>query len=804
MDLEKTISNLTDDEKILLVSGTNTFFTNKIERLNISALKMSDGPHGLRVRNDSSSIMDTKADYKSTAFPTAITTACSFNPENSYKIGKAMAIEAKHYGIDVILGPACNIQKNPLCGRNFEYYSEDPILSSSMAIGEVNGIQSENVIACVKHFALNSSENYRFNTDELIDTRALNEIYLRNFERVIKQSKPKSVMCAYNKINSYYCSLNKWLLTDTLQNKWGYDGLIMTDWGAIKNRADCLNAGLDLEMPGDTSISKIILKDALNENKVSQETLNKSVAKVLKLVDEVKGNEKGMEPYFEEHNEIAKEVAIDSAVLLKNKSNSLPLNKNEKYLVIGELFSKMRYQGSGSSYINAFEVTSPKDAFDKKNVDYTYLQGYNINDDKTDKKLLNEVKKKINSYDTILLFLGLNGFVESEGCDRENMKLSNNQIELLEYLTKCNKKIIVILYSGSPVELPNIDKVDSILYMGLPGQAGGDATYSLLFGEASPSGKLTQTWPIKYGDVPYSDIYSKDKIELYKESIFVGYRYYSTCNKQVNFPFGYGLSYSSFQYDNYKVEIKEDKVIVSLDVKNIGKYKAKDVIEIYSSKVDSKIFRPIRELKGFKKVELNAGESKSIQIEIPFDDLKVYSNSSEDFVLEEGEYDIQLCSDSNTVLNSISIRLKGDDLSSLYTKEILEAYSKDNIINVSNETFEKLIGYEIPKLDKVKPFNLDTRVTDLKKSFMGKILYKVILNISANKPLKLAKKIKDESEREIATQAAIFTKRVVISNSIYSMTMAAGKECPYNFALGIIDIANGHIIKGVKKMTKKI
>lgn len=788
-DILKLLQELTTEEKAALAAGTDFMFTNPVPRLNIPQIRMSDGPHGLRVQTKGGD-NGVAGSEPATAFPTAALTACGWNEDNLYKMGEAIGEEARHYGIDVVLGPGVNIKRNPLAGRNFEYFSEDPLLAGRMGAAEINGIQSRGVGVSLKHFALNNAENYRFMGDSVCDERAMREIYLKAFEIAVKTAKPETVMCAYNKINDSYCCQNKWLLSGVLRKEWGFGGLVMTDWGATHDRIKMLQAGLDLEMPGDTDICRKWIIDGIKSGELAEETLDKAVDNVLKLVYKHAG-QKTERADFAAHDFLAEEIAEDCAVLMKN-DGTLPLSAEKTYFVVGELFEKMRYQGSGSSMINPWRLTAPKTAFDKAGVKYEYCKGYKENQVAADKTLIDEAVKRVEKYDTALVFIGLTDYVESEGCDRENMRLPENQLALIDALIKTGKKIVVVLYGGSPVELPFADKTAAILNMYLPGQRGGEATGKLLFGEKNPCGKLAETWAKSYSDVPYGDKFSKTKIEVYKESVFVGYRYYQKAKKAVAFPFGFGLSYTTFGYSDIKIEENGGKITVTAIVTNTGDRYGAEIVELYVKAPKTDVFKPEKELRGFTKVYLAAGESKEIMIAVNKADLSYYNVKEKRYVLESGEYEIQLCSDSESVKLSETIKIEGENISSPYDNDIFGIYENSPDI-VSDEAFEKMSGLKIPALPPVKPITLESRFTDMKETFMGRILYSAVLSV-AKKDMKKALKLPEGAERDNKIKGAMFLKRILESNSIITMSMSAGKSCPYHFAKGFVDLANGRII----------
>ena len=792
-DILKLLQELTTEEKAALAAGTDFMFTNPVPRLNIPQIRMSDGPHGLRVQQQGGD-NGVAGSEPATAFPTAALTACGWNEDNLYKMGEAIGEEARHYGIDVVLGPGVNIKRNPLAGRNFEYFSEDPLLAGKMGAAEINGIQSRGVGVSLKHFALNNAENYRFMGESVCDERAMREIYLKAFEIAVKTAKPETVMCAYNKINGSYCCQNKWLLSGVLRKEWGFGGLVMTDWGATHDRIKMLQAGLDLEMPGDTDICRKWIIDGIKSGELAEETLDKAVENVLKLA--YKHEEQKIEQTdFAAHDFLAEEIAEDCAVLMKN-DGTLPLSAEKTYFVVGELFEKMRYQGSGSSMINPWRLTAPKTAFDNAGVKYEYCKGYKENQIAADKALIDEALKCAEKYDTALVFIGLTDYVESEGCDRENMRLPENQLALIDALIKTGKKIVVLLYGGAPVELPFADKAAAILNMYLPGQRGGEATRKLLFGKKNPCGKLAETWVKSYSDAPYGDKFSKTKIEVYKESVFVGYRYYQKAKKAVAFPFGSGLSYTTFGYSYMKIEENDDGITVSATITNTGSRFGAEIVELYVKAPKTDVFKPEKELRAFTKVYLAAGESKEITIIVNKADLAYYNVKEKRYVLESGVYEFQLCSDCETVRLSETIKIEGENISSPYDNDIFGIYENSPDI-VSDEAFEKMSGLKIPALPPVKPITLESRFTDMKETFMGRILYSAVLSV-AKKDMKKALKLPEGAERDNKIKGAMFLKRILESNSIITMSMSAGKSCPYYFAKGFVDLANGHIIKGIK------
>ncbi len=578
MDIETILKQMSVEEKAALVSGTDFLFTNPIPRLGIPSLRMSDGPHGLRMQIGSSDNGVSESE-PATSFPTAACTATGWNPDNLRKMGEAIAEECRYYGVHTLLGPGVNIKRNPLCGRNFEYFSEDPYLAGVLGAAMVEGVQSKGVGVSLKHFALNNSENFRFMGNSVASENTMRRLYLKPFEYIVKHAKPASVMCAYNQINGTFCSENKWLLTDVLRNDWGFTGLVMSDWGAVRDRVLGLKAGMDLEMPGDTSYCRRQILDGVSDGSLPMEVLDQSCRRVLRFVEQYVQPADPAPVDWKAHHALAAEIAADCAVLLKN-DGVLPLGGREKLHIAGELFENMRYQGAGSSMIHPMEVTTPKDAFEARGIQSVPPE----------------------DADVVLVFAGLTDYYESEGCDRAHMKLPKNQLQEIETLLRSGKKIVVVLFGGAPVELPFLDQVSAVLNMYLPGQNGGTAVCELLFGEKNPSGKLAETWPMRYEDVPGADSFGKDINEIYTEGCEVGYRYYSRHDIPVRFPFGFGLSYTTFSKSEW---IREGNTYTQT-IENTGERFGAEVAQLF---IDGG-------LRGFEKVYLQPGESKTVSITV--------------------------------------------------------------------------------------------------------------------------------------------------------------------------------------------
>ena len=795
-DIDQIISQMTLEEKASIVAGVDNMYTNCVPRLDIPTMTVADGPHGLR-KQIGATADNVACSEPATAFPTAVTLASSWNPNNAYDMGRAIGEECRHYGVGVLLGPGINIKRNPLCGRNFEYFSEDPLLTSHMAIGAVDGVQSNGVGVALKHYALNQSENYRLVSDSVCDMRAMREIYLKAFERVVKESNPASLMCSYNKINGEHASENEWLLTSLLRDEWGYDGLVMSDWGAVKDRIKSIKAGLDLEMPGDTKYCRRKIIDSVKDGTLDIVDLDKCVKRVLKFVFN-HHHEDSIPVDFDAHHKIAGRIACDSAVLMKN-DGALPLKKREKVLITGELFKNMRYQGAGSSQINPIKLTGIEEAFNINNADYIYSKGYDLSGE-IDKSLVDECIKASEKVDTILVFLGLTDREESEGGDRTNISLAQNQLMLIDAIVKTGKKIVVVLFGGSVTSLPFATSVNAILNMFLPGQNGGEAVYKLVYGEVSPSGRLAESWVESIDQVPFASQYSNTPIEIYRESVLVGYRYHVTNNTKVAYPFGYGLSYTKFDYSNFSILKGDTGIKISLNLTNVGECFGGEVVQIYTAIKDSKVVRPSRELKAFTKVYLEPNNTKEVELDIPFSDLAYYDTRLNKWIIEDGEYEFSVGRHCNDMISSVSVKVDGQKVDG-DSEDILSAYSTFPL-EITDEVYEKMSGLKIPTLPPVKPFTLETRVEDLQYGRIGKLIYKILMSVP-NSKLKKAKKLPLGNERDNAIKSAEFLGRMISSNCLRAMSMC-DKRLPYNRALGLVHLANGRIFKSIGAFVKPI
>lgn len=676
-NVKNILSQLTLEEKASLCSGQDFWTTKPIERLGVPSIMVSDGPHGLRKQAVDVDHLGMNESVPATCFPAGVTLASSWDRDLIGKVGVALGEEAQTENVAVLLGPGANIKRSPLCGRNFEYFSEDPYLSSQIAKHYIMGVQSQGVGTSIKHFAANNQEYKRMSVDTLVDERTLREIYLASFETAIKEAKPWTVMCAYNKLNGTYCPDNYRLLTEILRDDWGYEGLVVSDWGAEDDRVEGIKAGMDLEMPGNGGRNDKRIIDAVNNGKLTMEALDKVVERVLSLA--FKGTEEAKEMTFnkDEHDTLAKNVASECMVLLKNDHQILPLHHKQKVAVIGELAKTPRFQGGGSSHINPIYLHNAYEEIGKIS-SICYAQGYDLQADEPCETLVAEAIQCARDNEVVVVFVGLPDRYESEGYDRKHMQMPENQVQLIEALSEVNENIVVVLANGSPIEMPWLNHVSAVLEGYLGGQAGGAAVAELLYGMANPSGKLAETFPIKLKDNPSALNFpgKEDKVS-YQEGLFVGYRYYDAKEMKPLFPFGFGLSYTTFEYTDIQVNKDEiadtDEVNVTVTVKNTGDRTGKEVVQLYVRDRVSSVIRPDKELKEFAKVELAPGESKKVVFTLSKRAFAYYHVGIKDWHVETGEFDILVGASSINLPLSRSIKVNS-------TLNIKKVYTRNSVL----------------------------------------------------------------------------------------------------------------------------
>ena len=728
MNIDKLLEDLTVKEKCSLLVGKDAWNTMDIHRLNIPSVFMADGPHGLRKVIDASSVNETSE--VSVCYPSLVTLASSFNPKLAYMMGQAIASEYRANGVNLILGPGVNIKRHPYCGRNFEYFSEDPLVTIKMASGFIKGAKKENIGVCLKHYALNSQEDYRMTSSSIADERAKYELYYRSFQELVKLD-PDMVMCSYNKVDGVYASENINLLKEVLREQFGFTGVIVSDWGAVNSRTDALVASLDLEMPGYIySVNKLI-KD-YKAGKVNIEDLDASVKRVLDLVNKYKDQElKAVD--LEKNHLIAAKIAEGSMVLLKNKDNMLPLNKKDKVLVVGDMADKVRYQGGGSSHINSYKVDSIKDILTKhKYVHYT--KGYDSKTDEVDSELIDEIKNLAPNYDKVVIVCGLTDEYESEGYDRTHLSLPSNQEYIINQVKNLNENIILVLQIGSPIVMPYYHNVKAILNCYLGGEALGTALDRVLFGVVNPSGRLAETFPLRHNDIS-SDKYFKTGNNncFYQESIYLGYRYYCSSNTDVRYPFGYGLSYTHFEYSNMQVSksklIKDNqKISVSVDVTNNGPVDGKEVVLLFFEAKNPSMPRPKRELIDFDKVLIKNGEMKTVKFKVDVESFKYYHPELRKFTTDDGVYNLQICKNARDILTEEPLEvLRGvEHIKSIWNT--LDSYTPINGLTFKNEDFKSLINISLSgqSIKCTRPFTINNSLEDISDTKVGKFAYKKI------------------------------------------------------------------------------
>ncbi|PFO66989.1 glycosyl hydrolase [Bacillus cereus] len=738
-DIKSIISQMTLEEKASLCSGLDFWNTKGIERLGIPSIMVTDGPHGLRKQAEGADHLGIYNSIPSTCFPSAVGLASTWNKELINQVGVALGEECQAENVGVLLGPGANIKRSPLCGRNFEYFSEDPYLSSQMAANHVKGVQSQGVGTSLKHFAANNQEHRRMSVDAIVDERTLREIYLASFEDVIKEAQPWTVMSAYNKINGEYASENTYLLNDILKEEWGFEGFVVSDWGAVNERVASLANGLELEMPSSFGIGEKKIIDAVNGGELTIEKLDQSVERLLNIIFKAVDNQLENAVYSKEaHHQLAREVASESMVMLQNEDSILPLKKEGTVAVIGEFAKQPRYQGGGSSHINPTKLESILEEIEMVSGEKTnilFAQGYDLASDDVDENMINEAKKVAESADTAVLFVGLPDRYESEGFDRKHLQMPKNHVQLIEAIAEVQNNIVIVLSNGAPIEMPWIGKVKGILEGYLGGQALGGAIADILFGDANPSGKLAETFPKVLSDNPsYLNFPGEgDKVE-YKEGVFVGYRYYDKKQIEPLFPFGFGLSYTNFEYSNISIDKKEikdtDTVSVRVNVKNTGSIAGKEIVQLYIKDVESSMIRPEKELKGFEKVELQPGEEKTVSFTLNKRSFAYYNVDLKDWHVETGEFEILVGKSSKEIVLHDSIFVQSATIirKPVHRNTLLGEIFMDPILApIAKELMEKAL--------KDSPFSSmtegDSDASEMMEAMLNYMPLRALVNFSA-------------------------------------------------------------------------
>ena len=692
---ELLLKELTLEEKCALLSGAETFKTRGMPKHGIPQIWLSDGPHGLRKQAGESDHLGLNPSVPATCFPTASAVANSWDAALGEEIGAALGEEAAAQEVSVVLGPGLNMKRNPLCGRSFEYFSEDPYLAGKLAAGYIRGIQSKGVAACPKHFAVNSQETRRMASDSIVDERTLREIYLTGFEIAVKEGHPRSIMSSYNLVNGTYANENKHLLMEILRGEWGFDGAVITDWDGSNDHALGVKNGSTLEMPAPGGDSVRELLAAVESGKISESDIDARLSELLPLVFDTKAALDAAPREFDAaaHHALARRAAAESLVLLKNEGSLLPLAAGSKVAVIGDFAKNPRYQGAGSSMVNSTQVDVLLDKLIDSELNVIgYQQGFDRHG-KPDAALQKSACELATQADTVILCMGLDEIAESEGLDRSNLRLAQNQVDLLQAVAAVNQKIVVVLYSGSVVETPWLDNCQALLYAALGGQAGAGAVADALTGKVNPCGKLAETWPLAYADVPSAaDFATRRKTVEYREGLYIGYRYFATAEKAVRFPFGYGMSYTTFAYS----DMAADEQGVSLTVTNTGSVAGTEIVQLYVAKKNSELFRPAKELKGFARVTLAPGEKQRISIMLDDKAFRFWNVKANHWEIEGGEYELLVGASVEDIRLCEKISVHGTATVHPYEDGDLDCYYKGNVLHVSDADFEKLLGHPIP------------------------------------------------------------------------------------------------------------
>lgn len=786
LDYQELIEQMTLEEKASLLSGQNFWNTKPIPRLGIPSIMLTDGPHGMRKQGGKADHLGLNKSIPSTCFPTASALANSWDTELLEQVGRCLGEEAASEHVGVLLGPGLNIKRNPLCGRNFEYFSEDPFLSGKLAAAMIRGIQSQGVSACPKHFAVNSQETRRMVIDEVVDDRALRELYLEGFRYAVCEGKPKTVMSAYNRVNGVYANESTHLLQDVLYDEWGYDGVVVTDWGGENDRVAGLIAGNQLEMPSSAGLTDREVVEEVRAGKLDENLLDARIDQLLRLIFLMQP-QKTAKPYSpEEHHAIARDAARRSAVLVKNEGCVLPLRANTRVALIGDFAKTPRYQGAGSSLIQPTKLECALDALKETGLQVVgYEPGFRRFGGKSGRKR-NRACALAKRADVALVFLGLDEGSEAEGVDREHMRLRDNQLHLLREIRKACTRVVVILANGAPVEAHWAEDADAILLGYLGGQAGGGAIADLITGKAAPSGKLAETYPEQYADVPSASIYpGRERTAEHRESIFLGYRYYDTAKKPVRWPFGFGLTYTTFSYN----QLTTQGNMICCTIHNTGDRAGEEIVQVYVSKRDSAVFRAEQELKGFARVSLEPGETKLVSILLDNHAFSFYHALSKEWLEEAGEYEIRVGASSRDIrLSGIVVR-QGDRMEQPYHAQELPHYFSGDVDSVSDEEFSALLGRPLPAAnwDKSAPLGvLDTIGQGSYKKGFARFLFRIVYLVR--------------------NWFFLIQKPVTANNIMFAMNLPyralarmTGGVIDQPMLDGILTMANGRFIKGLRQ-----
>ncbi len=803
-DIKNLISQMTIEEKASLCSGLNFWYLKGIERLGIPSIMVTDGPHGLRKQIGEGDQLGLDQSVPATCFPTASALAATWNRDLVYQVGKALGEECRQEKVGLVLGPGANIKRSPLCGRNFEYFSEDPYLTGEIAKSHISGVQSQGIGTALKHYAANNQEYRRMTIDTIVDERALREIYLTGFELAVKGAQPWTVMGAYNRVNGTYCCENPFLLREILKEEWGHQGLAVTDWGAMNERVEALIAGLELEMPGSPNGNDEKIVAAVQDGEIDEALLDQAVERILTMI--FRAHETLSEEYTyapAAHHALARRAAGEGAVLLKNEGNTLPLERDVKVALLGEFAKSPRYQGAGSSLINPSRLDNLYDEMVKLagEANLTFSPGYPVRGLQVDDRLIQEALEVVKGADAVVVAVGLPDSFEIEGLDRTHMRLPESHNQLIEAVASIHTRVVVVLSNGSPVEMPWVSRVHAVLEGYLGGQAGAGAVADILYGIVNPSGKLAETFPVKLEDNPSHRYFpGGPKTVEYRESIYVGYRFYDTVGSDVLFPFGHGLSYTTFEYRD--LQLSQDRITdqetltVSLKVKNAGPLAGKEIVQLYVSPAKPTAFRPKTELKGFEKVSLLPGEEQEVVISLGGRAFAYFNTGIEDWHVESGVYQVLIGASSRDIRLSGEVEVEsGRPDVTIGERDRLPAYVNfpaDALI--SQKDFEALLGRSVPanQIVKGETCTINTPISDMQDSFIGRLFGNVMGR-------QLQRLVQDDPDSPTS-----LVMRAVMREAPLRLIMMMGDELNRGMAEGLLLMINGKYLKGLFGLLKAV
>lgn len=809
IDSDNKLKKLNLEQKASLLSGSDFWHLQGIPEHDIPPIKVSDGPHGLRTQTDEVDHLGMAQSVPATCFPTAATMACSWDTALLRTVGEYIADEARQAGVSVVLGPGINIKRHPLCGRNFEYFSEDPVISGDLAASFIEGVQSKGVGTSLKHFAVNNQEYYRLVVDAVVDERTLRELYLAGFERAVTTAQPWTVMCSYNRINGVYACENSWLLRTVLKDEWGHQGLVVTDWGAMNDRPESVRASLELEMPGNGGINDARVVEAVHRGELDEALVDEAAERILQLTERGRQvhEEEGFRYDAHEHHAFAQHVAEASMVLLKNSDEILPLQEASAVTVIGDMAKHPRYQGAGSSQIEPTQLDTFYDCLSQQlGRVIPYARGYDPGTEKSDPVLVQEAIDLARESEFALVFAGLPSILESEGFDRDHMHIPANQNELIQALIDQGSTVIVVLSNGAPVTMPWIDGVAAVLEGYLGGQAGAGAAVNLLYGRANPRGKLAETFPLQQTDVPSDAFFpgSPDQVQ-YREGLYVGYRYFNSAQIPVLFPFGFGLSYTTFTYSDLRIDQGDsdidarrlrngDRLTVRFSVSNTGARSGTEVVQLYVQDKTSTHYRPYHELKGFAAVDLQPGETKTVELALDYRSFAFWDVNSQDWQIETGEFTVQIGASSRDIRLKQNIQVVSDFRPAIPAKirHMLTPYYEPNFpLAIDDTAFSALLGDVIPAPLPERPFHINSTLSHVSRTWTGRRLVGRVM-----------KRFKKEFTVADDPTLQRMMERMIMDSPLRALALLSGGKVSMNTIEGMVALLNHRYIRALQAFRK--